>query len=274
MSMTRPNRLLRSPGIIGTRADVVPTWPVELDRSHPLAQGLVFASVPGNTLANLAGPGNLSYTSGAGIKSGILNSGFYVPQTTDYGQYPYYPQTDNIANITMFALVSAASWATSSTNLNFIRKLQPTGSNYGYQLFAELPNNRFVAHYINSGGVQATVASTAGVPVNVPVSFCASLSPTAGKLYIKGALAGTSVLSGFPPNSGSQPIYIGGYAGIAYGLGGIQYCAYIYNIAQSANNAAWLNAEPFAMLRPVIRRGYYTAPNVTSFAPSWLLEWV
>ena len=41
-----------------------------------------------------------------------------------------------------------------------------------------------------------------------------------------------------------------------------------------ATDVAAIQAEPTAMLRPVIRRGYYTAPNVTSFAPSWLLEWV
>jgi len=278
MSIIRPTRLLRTPGIIGTRADVVPTWPVEVDWTHPLTRNLVHASILGNTTRNLAG-GISSGTifPGAALSNGKLGAGLNTNTGTATGAYfSYNPKMDNTDRWLVFNLVSCSNW--SSGNVQQLFRFFGTNQQ-GYQAQVQSGNINLYFN-CNTGNNNSSYPLT-GVTNNVPVGITCTLQNNpppnnyAGlNTYVGSSIVNSSGIVKGVVNAGNAVLYVGGVAaGLAWNFLGITFATYVF-MHQDSSILPWLNAEPFGFFRPILRKSYYTAPNVTSFAPSWLLEWV
>lgn len=236
----------------------IPTEAVEVDRTHPLAAGLSgFWLASDLTGTDLTGIGTATFptspTPSVGPMGPTLNF-----TNAPYMQVPSSPglQGNSVSIVTW---VRPASFPSSYNTIASLLQSSPA---------------RNIVFFAKSGGKLALYVS--GTNQNINYDGTGAFTLSAGNLYCLVATAGISSGSyGYvngaldasntadPGNFGmTVPLYfgkeVGGINGTFNGLIGPMS---VYNRVLSPAEVAWLYNEPFAMLRPVARRVYYTAPS-------------
>lgn len=236
----------------------VPNFPVELDPQHQLSVGLQSMFMPGVAFYDFARRGL------PGTPSGITRSG------TSIGAAVNYPAAGNIivndstaigANMTGDITLA---WLGNFVDVTTYRALmsKSNGASFSYDLFvAQLPSP-LVPNLVRGNG-SAFALYTTGVPFpldNIPHSaiWTCNAANTSATFYQDGVAnfsgAPSSGSGTVPSNSTSDPLYIGQRAGgVTQASGNIQ-GIWLYNRIITPDEAAWLSAEPFAMLRPKLPR--------------------
>lgn len=263
--MFDPRKINRFPGILtGGLAKMVPTWPVELDQSHPLG-GMAALYIPGNkALIDLTGNGN------------ILTGGSSQRVMTASGPGVYY---SNIAGVADTCPLPASMQGPKFTIVwRGMLNSATVGSNgaiFGFSspINGDRPGNLYNTggsglwgDYTQSGGnIQfGSIAAIPNIQVRSAAIVCATGAPPYG--YYNGVLTLSSSQGNFvrPATYSGAIILLGGSSNTT------TVKAAIYPTALSAALLAWENAEPFAMLRPIIRRQYYGAASLYPQS-NWLM---
>ena len=259
----------------------VPTFPVEIDWSHPLADGLVCCVIPGVSLRDLAGSTLFNPGTNPTIGGAPRGPSLYYNATTQTA--PYAPVTQKLQLQTV-SLVWRGAFVGGVTS-NFGLLGSATGNPGGVPPAPYNPWEIFSSTY--SGGVETfgVIAATNGtnygnatfnydLPLGTDISILSAFNITGSNsitAYANGVeqslTYGSALPGGTYSYTGSEIIYIGGdwrEAGAATEQG------LIYNRLLGAREGAWLTAEPFAMLRPVRRRTYFVPArtDVTVFGAS------
>jgi hypothetical protein len=243
----------------------VPSVPVELDRAHPLANGLVGCWIGGRY-------DDLTGNSPAMVRQSAAGAG------------PSYRGTawsNNATNSAVYSTAGAALKVTTGSMVWTGDILTTAPADYS-PLFCVVPDGSGSAPYTS---YWLGVAVTATVYVPGP-NFLACDGPISGPLVtgpqsiacvFAGAnttLAknGTNVYTGtsgngIPAFTSTSMVAIGGYP-TTYPRNptALTASAMIYN-RQLGDELTWISIEPFAMLRPIQRRRFYL-PNTAVAAPA------
>jgi hypothetical protein len=236
---------------------LVPTVPVALDQAHPLAMGLVALYVPGASWNDLSGV-NGALTPGTGtLVSTARGTGWFTNTLADAATAVIAPSaqlTQNISTFWLGAILGAAGgaglpWVWGSDNV--------ADSERQNMIYLNGTTNLQIITNNGVGGANSFTSIGGSIPTGV-FSAAVTQGPTGAgfgpySAYINGVTtASGSVNQG--SSYSSNLLYFGGNAN-AVGLMGAW-----WNAPLPANIIAWLAAEPFALLRPIVRRSYYHAP--------------
>lgn len=253
------------------RPQVVPTFPVEVDRTHPLAHGLIGLWLPTAGGADLVGGVVLAQPAGG-----------LSPITATSRGAAWMQQTGN----TGLLAPAATAFTTGSTFALFWRGaiLGNFVGNYNAPVvgvtYADTDTNPYVAYDIEiTGGenIYGRVQNAQSASIQAGVGeLSAGLTVGAfGLNFYRDGLFGSNAAAAAPLFSATSQVSIGCYPGdlgrspnVATNL------AAFYNASDDVSQAggselmAWLHAEPFGMLRPKIRRIYGFAPApITASVP-------
>lgn len=262
----------------GWNPGVVPRGLLRLDRTHPLAQGLVACYVPGaaNGPIDLTGNGPLlTYAAAAKIAAGPRGPGLL--------------STANDSDLNVPAASFPSAWALTTQGSMFwaadllgAPSNQPTffaiPFNAGYSapeinlaLAQDFTSNHTSFLYGPSGAGLFTAVASGNTPGTATKSVGASfIVGGAIALYENGVSTASATWSGAAPSFASSPILtIGADIGGGDYANGTSIAAYLYNVPLSAAMFAWLSAEPFAMLVPATRRSrvFLSSGGATSATP-------
>jgi hypothetical protein len=238
-----------------------PIWPdprvkppfgaAEVDRSHPLAQGLVACC-----LFNEGGGLPLEFIRQV---TPTVNGTFRYAaaafglgwDTTNAGCATYANRSEFDSSAITFAW--RATLAASQTAFAGIMVIAD-GSGYHYTL-QDTSGNYVV--YENGGANYATgltIASLGGAPHDGVVAIYTD--GTGVKGYKDGVNVGTTAFTPAAAVTG-KPFRVGAERNTSAFIDGVFAHAYLYNRTLTATDALWLAQEPYAMLRPIVRRRYF-----------------
>ena len=237
---------------------LLPAGDYELDWSHPLAEGLIgYWPLNGNAfdLSIYGNNGTLVNTPTSVI--GVHGPAMNFNGSNQYVNIPYI----NAYNTTNFTWAGWIKTSTYTGNGNCVMALANSGSSvYGATL--TIYANVLGIGYKNSGNVSG--GPNVGVVTDGKWHHFAFVGGTANGQtnygYLDGVLIATATNSAaWSWNSGSplrlavsSDSYWTDYNGAMMGVS-------VYNTTLSAAQVARLHAEPFAMLRPISRRIYYSS---------------
>lgn len=240
-----------------------PFGSVRVDRGHPLGQGLEFC-----VLANEAGGVLHDLVSGRRSTFNDAPTWTTSPQGimldldgTDYAEFADIPDAPFLGALT---LVYRGTVDTGGAFRHFAGKHAGNGASANPfdfrtedQASPEMTLVRANTDFHRFGGPTITTTEfhqyavvAPGVIESAP-TFYIDLTATTG---IERAGTGT----GAPTGSGAA-IRLGRRADGAVQQDGQCHAFYAYSRALTAGEIAWLHAEPYAMLRPVVRRQYFVA---------------
>ena len=247
----------------------VPTFPVEIDRNHFSASALAAEYIPGGAsfLNDLSGntPKLVLYNNPS-IISGANGPGLHFNSSYAYTTGSAFSRTALTIAITVTMLSTG-----SGENSMLIEINRDDIGQWGS--FIELLNSNFNFSAIgNNTNYTITCATTA--VVGVPTRLVYVINGTTLSAFINGNQDANSPITFTPPLRGDGTNFsLGGanpnggrYANAV--ISNLRICNRAWTAAQVAED----NAAPFAMLRPVIRRQYYGAASLLTYAPSWMLD--
>ena len=221
----------------------VPTFPVEIDWSHPLAAGLSGVYLPAIVPFNLVNNSPLAVNTAGSIGGTKWGPGSSAQLTDSY--VPVWQQTATNCCVWFGNLTSL------SANANFFQGIyaQPDTSPYAtYGFSANASNGTIYGQWNTVGsfnGVDATYSASLG-------NQCLAVNWVTQEIgvFVNGALDG-GMAGGYGPTYSSTSSWEIGGPG--------SYTAAALNYARDLPPSllAWLASEPFAMLRPVRRRTYF-----------------
>ncbi len=242
--------------LLGPR--VVPTEPVEIDWSHPLARGLVACCVPGGAsgFADLCDNGALTPGTGR-MGTAQVGPGWETATFSDAATAPL-ETAWQISEGTIFCRIfkigagngSGLPWIFGSDNA--------ADSNREWMIY----DNGSVYEFVGLG-TYTTFNNAANSVVTQQASLCVTFDASYSiDTYYSGdngfwTASGTGASS---PSYASNLLYLGGNANCIVQQGSV------YNYPLPADLVAWLAAEPFAMLRPRARRRVYVGATGTLIA--------
>ena len=259
---------------------LVPQVPVEIDWSHPLAANLIGLYLPSRSTADLAGNGPPIFPqsattfipsgSGSGASSLVANSGMLSTQVpTRFQRAPTYLAIMHVgwhtstsqgatASQVLFGMsFSGATFLpftiiTNAGNFQFATNAGSNFGTYGTGFTANLGLNVIAATNWTGGGNSALycykngVLGTAGFSTTV-----GNINWTAGP-NCRVDMCNTQWTAG---TSWENCISL---AGMFFDSGAVRL---------PDSTFAWLGNEPFAMLRPIVRRTYLTPPPAVTHIP-------
>lgn len=241
----------------------VPTFPVEIDYAHPLAQGLGGLYIPALGGCDIVGAGPpLTYP--GGIAGGTFGPGA-GSTTSDYASIEPAPVSWLTASeVTLVAICTMGSTA-ALDNAAFFEISYDSSGAAPYLVWGLNTNNvaDFAVYLNNVGNFNSGNQSTTPPPINS--SFAA-----AGTIVIGGNsiayLNGNSIYTA--PASTPGPNYTStSYIKFNVNTKAVMHAGSIYLRALAPELIAWLSAEPFAMLRRRHKRvRYYAAPASGTFS--------
>lgn len=257
--------ILRAPRLNPTQ---VPTVPVEIDWGHPLALGLVFCAPLGGNTGELVGLSGTAPIPADGAIAGAPQ-GPCLLLNTDVLQYsptnlPSVFTSSSSPNATL------AFWGVAPpvTAGNYVQQALSVGTttyancsvamNYGNNGPASVfwPS----AGATNRGGSVGTFGVASGEVFHAGATF--DSAALAAAAFLNGQPCGTATLTGYQ-SSPSDVILNIGYPPSPAKLWG----ATVHARVLSQSEIAFLFAEPFSMLRPIVRRAWFV-PASTSLAVS------
>ncbi len=236
----------------------VPTFPVEIDYAHPLAQGLGGLYIPALGGCDIVGAGPpLTYP--GGIAGGTFGPGA-GSTTSDYASSiePAPVSWLTASEVTLVAICTMGSTA-ALNNAAFFEISYDSSGAAPYLVWGLNTNNvaDFAVYLNNVGAFNNGNQSTTPPPINS--SFVA-----AGTIVIGGNsiayLNGNSIYTA--PASTPGPNYTStSYINFNVNTKAVMHAGSIYLRALAPELIAWLSAEPFAMLRRRKLVRYYAAPT-------------
>lgn len=253
------------------------SYPVAIDRSHRLAAGLVGCYVtsyiglrPAATSApiirDLAGIADLQCVDGTstmglsplgfaanGDGGYILGNGWQTPSAA--AQRPAF-------GVSLFLRCYKAAGGISITSYPMLFGCQWSNDNsapYDTWTIVNGPSDDRINFNINVAGSVTSVNLSGQIATGVTynLGMTAQADGVAGNLrpFINGVLQTTGTASSGSIGYGTTPtICLNGKVGTSANSGMQVVCGYIWNRRLSDTEMAWLNAEPYAMLRPTRRR--------------------
>lgn len=264
----------------------VPTVPVELDSTNPLAWGLAalwplsgdVRDYSRNARRQVAGaltnsPQTLNSAMGPLINYNGTNQ--YVNLgTADYG-------VEGALSPTGYATMSAWAYSTNVASSYILCKWDDSGGNYTGSFGCDGISGKIAAAFAGSGGVSTYGNTTsATVPLNSWHHVVVIWNPASViTVYLDGvsqAFSYSSQSATGPMRSSGANAIIGGRwnsgSFIAPWYGQITQLS-LWNRALSQSEITRLYLEPFCLLRPVVRRQFYFTPpsgfaNATTWNPS------
>ena len=283
--MFDPRKINRFPGIIGGAGLVVPTWPVELDTTSPLAASMGYyglgsaaGKVPWTNFVDLRKPITLSGLSSKNSPLGPATN-FTSSSYANFGSYV--PMLTSIAGgAGDFTMGMFGNPPTGCGESHALQQRSITG-----------PENQagliFGISYVGSG-----LSGAAAIGIYAGTSFGASSAAgvTDGQFHwwigtrINGVYAiykdsvnitYSSANSSASPFNGNSAFNVNTLGPNNLGiLGAAMICpvTFVANTGWTATQISAFISAPFAMLRPIIRRQYYGAASLLTYAPSWQLD--
>jgi hypothetical protein len=246
-----------------------PSWPVEIDWTHPLTRGLTGCYIA-SQLKDLTGNGPAMPTDDVGppfafAQSGsgpaIVNGG--PGSVSDGGTPPpgwlsTPPAPWLSTSVSVFAQVETSVGSTLGEASYGV--IDPT-HNYSQYYSVALGGYGSISFYVNNGVYNASSQLNLGWPasgISTGIPFRKTIlgtSAVGGLMQIY--FGGQVVASQAAPTV--APVYFN-ICSPAFGLGGQNQKSSMvawFDVEKTAAEAAWLDAEPFAFLRPVVRRTYF-----------------
>jgi hypothetical protein len=263
-----------------------PDYPVVVDWSHPLAAGLIGCYIPSYTarspatnvpnLRDLSGAGpELAFTMNGGPMAmsplgfaavGIDNIGGTGWQATSLArQRPNFGvslftrgyKTGAGTNIGSFPMLFGCQWTNSNT------------APYDSWDITNGPTDGQVNFAFNVGGTATSVAVASAIATggSYNLGMTAQADGVAGHIrpFINGVLQTTGTPGSGAIGYGANPTLLMAGKVATNGWANMPLvCGYIWDHMLSDDFMAWLNAEPYAMLRPVRRRPAYSLGAVVA----------
>lgn len=227
-----------------------PSWTVELDRRHPLARGLYFASLfEGGGIAtdfvhNYASTPNGGITGSTGSVAG-----FGVGSKMAGAQFHNYTQLVADAAIIGPCSVLALVVVSPITGNSFFNKETGNGGSVNALEFRS-DTGVGALQFVSPGGAVAGNGPTltANIPQMIGYVDPANDGSTVGTYYLNGVptVANNPHVRGTAPNS----LQIGQRQDAGVSLTGTIFFGYIWGRALSSNEMLWLYKEPYAFFRP------------------------
>lgn len=244
----------------------VPTWPVELDTTHPLGANAQSFVIPGyRYTTDLTARSQVSYV---GAPPTVASSFGPVIQLNSSGyQYP------SIAGVLQFGqctfrigvMFSAAALTSSSAKI-----YENTPSDGTQSFAATMVSGVLQVDVVTASPLaQNTLNAATTFVANKWYDLCVTYDGANLRLYVNGAQDANSPVSsaGALRNDPTTNLTIGSTSGgSGQQLIGSVRDWILYNRVLTPGAIAQLAAQPFAMLRPIIRRQYYASSTTgTSF---------
>lgn len=267
----------------------VPTWPAEIDPSCDLAAGLSYL----NLLSPTGRPFFSSRAAGTGVYTGTAGNGTVtlgprglalrgVAQGTWYNSAdPYNP---NPAAGTCVVYMTPGFDSNSLPVSDPILTIWVNSSVTSFFAIDDYSgSNQFQFGWYNSGSDYRIGVSNSGLWSSgdtLTIGGTWNSATPSRTIYVKGGLIASNSGAFTAPTLGTADATIGGFS--SGGSSSQQYwnnttSAAIYYVAfwdrdLSAQEMLWINAEPLAMLRPVVRRAYFLPPAAVTTHPR-LVRW-
>ena len=250
---------IRSPGT--WNPTLVPSCPVELDTTHPLAQGLVSLFLPGISMSDLCGRAK-PLVCGASGKTVVGPFGAALYQS-DYLQTPTPSSLLTSSAVSMFAAGTITSNPTYYPRLVGICYTN-NGNTAPYDVAGVQFTSSLAVNYLvwNSGGVAHNAVGSINFSLNTPTVAMVTYSVGGAiNLYAGSSLSVTASFGASQPTYAANSVLeIFSNTSSPYLTSNLPSAAAIaawWARQLSGAEAAWLAAEPFGMLRPIVRRQYY-----------------
>jgi len=237
----------------------VPIGPVEIDWSHQLARGLIFANLGTRDLT-----GNvpaLTLTNGS-VAQGSTPAGAAWAHTAANQQLWALAPTalkPNQGSLFWYGNVIGNPGVANTGYLGVVPDNAGSAPYDSYAIAADAGTNNFC--FFDSGATTDFAAIITGQQ-----TLAASWIGAGGAIvgYRNGVQVGSGATQGASPAyTGTSLVSVGGYP-TTYTTrypNALTNFALIYNVVLPANLMAWLNAEPFAMLRPKVVRQFFLAAS-------------
>jgi hypothetical protein len=191
-----------------------------------------FDAGSGTTVADLSGNANTGTITGATwVTTGKNGGGLSFNGTSNYVQVADSASLDLTTGMTLEAWVNPSALGTTWRTVLF----KAQGSNMVYSLYANQDTTRPVGQ-VNIGGEKNAVG-TAALALNTWSHIAVTYDGSALRLYVNGALAATTAVSGTIPVS-SGVLRMGGNAQWGEWFGGLLDDVRIYNRSLSAGEIA------------------------------------
>ena len=233
----------------------VPTFPVEIDWSHPLADGLLSLFIPGNGMVDLVT--GLPWTPQDNPQLGgcMYGPGLYLPANGSGVTQPSYNSPvlqawQQPLNIGLFAVgyfegIGESNYPTIITVNGVGASLATTGSPVDFTMGT-----------LSGNGISISQSSP------IATAMVGTTGPGGSGFTVAGVGSGGQY-GGTPTYSSTTTVNLGG--GNASN-GAVLVAGGFFNATNSplAFAADWLRVEPFAMLRPVRRRTYFVPASAPS----------
>lgn len=248
---------------------IIPSVPSEIDWSHPLSRGLLSLYLPGISLSDFVADGPTLIGGTAATIAPTPHGPGYADQVVNNGAaFAACPPKLKIAgNMTLLLRLYQISTmgGTSGGPLWGIQHDIANGAPFFDLALGSLANGQvFLACNDGAGGTLFTgfdFACTVGALSNVVGVY---LPGGSSSCFLNSGLNGTAVATPSQTAFGAADLLTLGSAGAAEFIQPnlASLAGAIWGRALSTDEIAWLDAEPFAMLRPIARRTYF-APVTT-----------
>lgn len=257
---------------------IVPTQAVEVDWTHPLANRLEAFYLPGARYGDIARKAPTLAPASAVLRT---DSGFGA--AVRQAQASGYVSASVAGNLDS-RLVSGAGasvwWcgvplgqaSPTSANLPVVAIDSATNSApYGFMAL-DAQGARTSGYFAwNSAGTFESITPTVTVTAGERATYCGTLAfGSLATLYLNAVAEGTSSAASTPHTISNDTLFSGGVSFAASDYPNAVTEAFgFWSRSLSAAEVAWLAAEPFGMLRPVLRRVVYvasTGPVVAALA--------
>lgn len=238
----------------------VPRVPFEVDRSHQLGRGMSILFIPalsghnytglwGDMLPNTA-PVRTNIAKGPSVDFRATNSSYSSAQGTLPAAMQIGPTTGCTLHWT--GQITTGSGSRGAMYFGAFRATFPT---YFYTLGISSGNAGRLTFNFGNGGTADFPAftPTSPFPQSASVGWAGS---TSVDTYFNGALFGTVTIGASPIFTYGTDSYTSmGPTGALFGDGYTTAC-FAWTHYKQAADMAWLDREPFCMLRPIVRRTY------------------
>lgn len=234
----------------------VPTEAVEVDQSHPLANGLTSAYVLGQLKDAAGASGPASIAGGATLGSSPMGlAGVFTATAGPLISVPDVPALNLVSAGTVCAWVT---FDVLSSRVIFIGKgLGNNQTDTSYWLEKNAANNP-VSYFASAGTDHVLTGSSSTISDHNTHFICATYDGAKQSVYLDGVADPATASWSATIAANTNPLRFGNGLTSSFNLnlGGSISLFLLYNRCLPATEVAQLNAEPFAVLRPIARRTY------------------
>lgn len=250
---------------------IKPPFGARLKLDHPLARGLVgcwlFNEGSGDKAYDYSGQGNHGTLANmndppisiSGWIAGPHGGALVFDGTNDYVTVPVSPLWDWSTHdfSVILWIFNLADKEVPTQGPVQIGKMLPTAGGEQWWSFGTLANGKPTLYYWDGRAVQRVTGTTV-VPLNTVTHLALSIKANVATIYLNGILEASGVVD--PPDtmSPTTPLIMGACKSVSYQ--GIIPEASIYNRALSAEEIAYLYAQPYCMFEEQSNHGFWYIP--------------